>query len=72
MVEFGRFAMLADGRPIRLAGRACGLRKFMISSGNMVYNCRPWFACLTNRRSSNLATSASCRIAANCSPKASR
>jgi hypothetical protein len=38
MVEFGRFEILADGRPIRLGGRACGLRKSMISSGNMVYD----------------------------------
>jgi hypothetical protein len=49
-----------------------GLRKSVISSGNMVYNCRPWSACLTRRRSSNSAASASCRIAANCSPTAGR
>ena len=27
MVEFGRFGILADGRPIRLGGRACGPTK---------------------------------------------
>jgi DNA-binding winged helix-turn-helix (wHTH) protein len=49
-----------------------GLRKSVISFRNMVYSRRSWFARLTRRRSSNLATSASCRIAANCSPKAGR
>jgi hypothetical protein len=39
--EFGRFGIFTDRRPIRLGGRASDLRKFMISSGNMVYNCPP-------------------------------
>jgi hypothetical protein len=38
MMTAGRFAILAHGRPIGLAGSACGLRKSMISPGNMVYN----------------------------------
>jgi hypothetical protein len=53
-------------------GSTNGAAKIYVSSGNMVYTCRAWFACLIRRRSSNLATSASCRIAANCSPKAGR
>src|SRR5262249_41241381 len=72
MVEFGRFGTLADGRPLRAGGPACALRKSVISWGYMVYNCRSCFACQTRRRSSNLATSASCRIAANCLPQAGR
>jgi hypothetical protein len=72
MAEFGRFGILAEGRPIRLGGRAFDVRKSVISFGNMVYDCQSWFARLTRRRSSNLAASASCRIAANCSPKAGR
>jgi hypothetical protein len=40
MVALGRFGILADGRPIRFGSRAFGLRKSVISSGDMVYNCR--------------------------------
>jgi hypothetical protein len=75
MVDFDRLAIFAAGRPSRLAGRAGstdGAAKVYVSSGKMVYACLSWFACLIRRRSSNLATSASCRIAANCSPKAGR
>ena len=36
MVEFGRFGILADGRPIRLGGRACGVLMALIDASAAV------------------------------------
>jgi DNA-binding winged helix-turn-helix (wHTH) protein len=36
MVEFGRFGILADGRPIRLGGRACDVLMALIEASGAV------------------------------------
>jgi DNA-binding winged helix-turn-helix (wHTH) protein len=36
MVEFGRFGILADGRPIRLGGRACDVLTALIEASGAV------------------------------------
>ena len=36
MVEFGRFGILADGRPIRLGGRVCDVLMALIEASRAV------------------------------------
>jgi DNA-binding winged helix-turn-helix (wHTH) protein len=36
MVEFGRFGILADGRPIRLGGRACDVLTALVEASGVV------------------------------------